>query len=65
MIKGLLVLFAVGVAGLAAAGLVFSFVVPLAALAIKVALILLVGYLVLRLLRPDLADDVKSRMKER
>ena len=63
MIKGLLVLFAVGVAGLAAAGLVFSVVVPLAALAIKILLVLLVGYLILRLVRPDVADDVKERMK--
>ncbi len=63
MIKGLLVLFAVGIAGLAAVGLVFSFVVPLAALALKILFILLIGYLVLRLVRPDVADDLKSRMK--
>lgn len=63
MIRGLLVLFAVGIAGLAAVGIVFSMVVPLAALALKILLILLVGYLVLRLVRPDVADDIKSRMK--
>lgn len=63
MIRALLVLFAVGIAGLAAAGIVFSVVVPLAALALKILFIVLIGYLVLRLLRPDVADDVKSRMK--
>lgn len=63
MIRGILVLFAVGIAGLAAAGIVFSMVLPLAALALKILFILLLGYLVLRLVRPDVADDIKSRMK--
>lgn len=63
MIRALLVLFAVGIAGVAAAGLVFSLFVPLAALALKILLVLGVGYLILRLLRPDVADDLRSRMK--
>lgn len=63
MIKALLVLFAVGIAGLAVVGVVFSLVVPLAALAIKVLLVLAIGYLLLRLVRPDVADDLKARLR--
>lgn len=64
MLRGLLVLFAVGIAGLATAGIVFSVLIPLAALALKILVVVLVGYLILRLLRPDVADSIKSRMKE-
>lgn len=65
MIRGLVVLFAVGVAGLAAVGIVLSIAVPLAALALKILFVLLIGYLILRLLRPDVADDLKERMRGR
>lgn len=63
MVRALFVLLAVALAGMVAVGLIFSMVIPLAALAIKILFVLLVGYLILRLIRPDLADDVKSRLR--
>lgn len=65
MIRSLLVLLTVGVVGVAALGIVTSLVVPLAALAIKILVVLLVGYLILRLVRPDVADDLRDRMRTR
>lgn len=63
MLRSLVVLLTVGLVGMAVAGIVFSLVVPLAALAIKILLVLLVGYLILRLLRPDVADEIRDRMR--
>lgn len=63
MIRSLLVLLGVGVVGIAALGIFFSVLVPLTALAIKVILLLAVGYLILRLVRPDLADDIRDRAR--
>ena len=63
MIRSLFTLLAVGLVGIATLGIVFSLVLPLAGLALKILLVLAVGYLVLRLVRPDLADDVKNRMR--
>lgn len=63
MLRALFTLLIVGVAGVAALGIVFSFVVPLAMLAVKVLLVLLLGYVILRLVRPDVADDLRGRMR--
>lgn len=63
MIRSLLVLFAVGVGGVFALGLLAAIVGPLLALAIKIAFILFVGYLILRLIRPDKAEQMRNRFK--
>lgn len=63
MIRALLMMFVVGLIGLVALGLVFSVLLPLALVAIKVAFVLLVGYFVLRLVRPDLAEKYRSRLQ--
>lgn len=63
MLRALFTLLIVGVAGVAAMGMVFAFVVPLAVLAVKVLLVLLLGYVILRLVRPDVADDLRGRMR--
>ncbi len=63
MIRSLLVLFAVGVGGVFALGLLAAIVGPLLALAIKIAFILFVGYLILRLIRPDKAEEMRNRFK--
>lgn len=63
MIRSLLILLVVGVLGLAVLGVLFSVLVPLAVLAIKVALVLLLGYFILRLVRPDLAEKYRSRLQ--
>ena len=63
MIRSLLVLFAVGVGGVFAIGLVTALIGPLLALAIKIAFILFIGYLILRLVRPEKAEEMKERFK--
>jgi fatty acid desaturase len=65
MIRSLLILLAVGLVGLAVIGVVFSMLVPLLMLALKVGLVLVVGYLVLRLIRPDLAEECKRKLEGR
>lgn len=65
MIRSLLILLAVGLVGLAVVGVVFSMLVPLLMLALKVGLVLVVGYLVLRLIRPDLAEECKRKLEGR
>lgn len=47
---------------MAVVGVVFSLAIPLAALAFKTLLVLLVGYFILRLVRPDLAENIKSKV---
>lgn len=61
MIRALLVLMTVGVVGVAVTGVVFSLVLPLVLLAIKVAFFCMIVYVVLRMVKPDLAEDLKER----
>lgn len=61
MIRALLVLLTVGVVGVAVTGVVFSLVLPLVLLAIKVAFFCMIVYVVLRMVKPDLAEDLKER----
>ena len=63
MIRSLLVLFAVGVGGVFAIGLVTALIGPLLALAIKIAFILFIGYLILRLVKPEKAEEMRDRFK--
>jgi hypothetical protein len=65
MIRALMMLFVVGLVGLIALGLVFSVLLPLAVVAIKIALVLVAGYFILRLVRPDLAEKYRSRLQHR
>lgn len=61
MIKGLLVLATAGVVGFAVTNVVFAFVLPLVFIALKVAFFCMIVYLVLRMVKPDLAQDLKER----
>ncbi len=63
MIRSLLVLFAVGVGGMIAFGLVTALVAPLFFLALKIAFALMIGYLILRMLKPEKAEEIRSRFK--
>ncbi|MEE8594930.1 MAG: hypothetical protein V3T25_03590 [Gemmatimonadota bacterium] len=63
MFRSLLMLFAVGVGGFFALSFVTAIVVPLLALAIKIAFIVLIGYLILRLIKPDKAEEMRNRFK--
>ena len=61
MIRSLLVLFALGVGGMIAFGLVTALVAPLFFLALKIAFVLIIGYLILRMLKPEKAEEIRSR----
>ena len=61
MMRAFLVLMTAGVVGFAVTGVVFSFVLPLVFLALKVAFFCIVAYLVLRLVNPELAENLKGR----
>ena len=63
MFRSILLLLAVGVGGVVAFGLVTALVVPLLALAFKIAFFVLIGYLVLRLIKPDKAEEMRNRFK--
>lgn len=63
MIRSLLMLAVVGLVGLAVAGIVFSVMVPLLVFAVKVAAVLLAGYVVLKLVRPDLAEECRRKIQ--
>ncbi len=63
MIRSLFVLFAVGVGGMIAFGLVTALVAPLFLLALKIAFVLMIGYLILRMLKPKKAEEIRSRFK--
>jgi len=63
MIRSLFVLFAVGVGGMIAFGLVTALVAPLFWLVLKIAFALMIGYLILRMLKPDKAEEIRSRFK--
>lgn len=58
----LFALLTVALVGMAVTGIVFSILVPLLALAVKLAVFALVGYLLLRIVNPTLADDLKDRV---
>lgn len=59
MLRLLLALLTVGLVGVAVTGIVFSLIVPMLAFAVKIAIFLLVGYLLLRMVNPKMADDLK------
>ncbi len=63
MIRSLFVLFAVGVGGMIAFGLVTALVAPLFLLVLKIAFVLMIGYLILRMLKPEKAEEIRSRFK--
>lgn len=65
MFRTLLVLAVAGIVALAVGGVVFSVIVPLLVLALKVAAVLLVGYFVLKLVRPDLAEECRRKVESR
>lgn len=63
MFRSLLVLAVVGFVALALGGVVFSMLLPLLVFGLKVAAVLLVGYFVLKLVRPDLAEECREKLQ--
>ncbi len=63
MFRSILALLTVGFVGVAVASLVFSLLIPLVAVAIKIAVVAVIGYFILRLVKPGMADDLKRKVR--
>lgn len=59
MLRSILVLLTVGFVGIAVSGIVFGLLLPLVMVALKIAFFVLIGYLILRLVKPEMADNLK------
>lgn len=63
MIRAILTLLVMGLLGMFVLGLLFSVLMPLLMLALKVAAVLVVGYLLLRLVSPGDADRIRDKIR--
>ena len=63
MLRPLFVMLTVGVVGMAAASLIFSLVIPIVILALKIGMFVIVGYFILRLVKPEMADNLRNKVK--
>jgi len=61
MFRSLFTLLTVGVVGFAVTGVVFSLVLPLVLMAVKLMFFVGIVYLILRLVNPECADKLKER----
>jgi len=57
-------LLVMGLLGMFVLSMLFTILMPLLFLAIKVAVVLVVGYLILRLVSPGDADRIRDRIKK-
>lgn len=63
MIRAILTLLVMGLLGMFVLGLLFSVLMPLLMFALKVAAVLVVGYLLLRLVSPRDAERLRDRLR--
>ena len=63
MIRAIFTLLVLGFLGMVVLSMIFGLLVPLVGFAIKIALVLLVGYLVLRVVSPTQADKVREKLR--
>jgi hypothetical protein len=63
MLRAIVTLLALGLVGMTVLSLLFGILMPLLMLAIKVALVLVVGYFVLRLVSPGDAEKVREKLR--
>ena len=63
MLRSLFTLLTVGLVGLAVTGVVFSLLVPLLIIAVKVVLFVGIAYVILRLVKPEMADNLRDKVK--
>lgn len=63
MLRSMFTLLTVGLVGLAVTGAVFSLLIPLLAVALKVVLFVGIAYLILRLVKPEMADNMRRKFK--
>lgn len=63
MIRAIVTLLVLGFMGMVVLSLLFGLLVPLLAVALKVGLVLLIGYFVLRLVSPKDAEKVREKLR--
>jgi len=63
MIKAIVTLLILGFVGMAVFGLLFGLLMPLLSIALKVGLVFLVGYFILRVVSPKDADKVREKLR--
>ncbi len=63
MIRAILTLLVMGLLGMFVLGLLFSVLMPLLMFALKVAAVLVVGYLLLRLVSPRDAERLRDKLR--
>jgi|AP12_2_1047962.scaffolds.fasta_scaffold22154_1 hypothetical protein len=63
MIRAIITLLVLGFVGMVVLSLLFGLLMPLLALALKVGLVLLVGYFALRIVSPKDAEKVREKLR--
>ncbi len=63
MFKSILYLLVLGFVGMMVLSVVFGFLAPLIGFAIKLAVIMVVGYFLLRILSPKKANQVRDKLR--
>ena len=63
MLRAIITLLILGFVGMAVLSLLFGLLVPLLAIALKVGLVLLIGYLALRVVSPGKAEKVREKLR--
>jgi len=63
MIRAIITLLILGFVGMVVLSLLFGLLIPLLAIALKVGLVLLIGYFVLRIVSPKDAEKVREKLR--
>jgi len=63
MLRAIVTLLVLGLVGMTVLSLLFGILMPLLMLALKVALVLVIGYFVLRLVSPNDAEKVREKLR--
>lgn len=63
MLRAIVTLLVLGLVGMTVLSLLFGILMPVLLLAIKAALVLVVGYFVLRLVSPKDAEKVREKLR--
>lgn len=64
MIRAIATLLIMGLLGMFVLGLLFTVMMPLLMIAVKVAVVLVIGYLLLRVFSPADADRIRDRLRQ-
>ena len=64
MMKAIGSLLVMGLLGMFVLSLLFSVLMPLLVIAVKFAVVLVVGYLILKRMRPDDAERIRDKFKK-